>query len=51
MAARLRLTFLIVALIYNVTEAAFKMMHPVWLALLFALATPVRSRVRHHEAI
>jgi exopolysaccharide production protein ExoQ len=45
-AARLRLAFLIVALVYNVTEAAFKMMHPVWIALLVAVAVPVRTRVR-----
>ena len=39
-AARLRLAFLVVALAYNVTEAAFKMMHPVWIALLLAVAVP-----------
>ena len=45
-AARLRLAFLVVALVYNVTEAAFKMMHPVWIALLLAVAVPIRPRVR-----
>jgi O-antigen ligase len=37
-AGSLSLTFLIVALIYNVTEAAFKVMHPLWIAFLLAVA-------------
>ena len=37
-AGSLSLTFLIVALVYNVTEAAFKVMHPLWIAFLFAVA-------------
>src|SRR5258708_23523991 len=28
----LRLAFFLVALVYNITEAAFKVMHPVWIA-------------------
>ena len=44
-AARMRLAFLVVALAYNVTEAAFKMMHPVWIALLFAVAVPIPPRI------
>jgi exopolysaccharide production protein ExoQ len=35
-AASLRLAFFIVAVAYNFTEAGFKMMHPVWIALLLA---------------
>src|SRR2546426_2166999 len=34
---RLRLAFFVVALLYNVTEAAFRMMHPVWIAFLLAV--------------
>src|SRR2546426_135997 len=33
----LRLAFFVVALLYNVTEAAFRMMHPVWIAFLLAV--------------
>lgn len=33
----LRLAFLIVAAVYNVTEAAFKVMHPVWIAFFLAI--------------
>ena len=34
----LNLTYLVIALVYNVTEASFKMMSPVWILLLFAAA-------------
>jgi exopolysaccharide production protein ExoQ len=37
-AGSLCFAYLVVALIYNVTEAAFKVMHPVWIAFLLALA-------------
>ena len=43
-AGRLGLAFLVVALAYNLTEAAFKMMHPVWIAFLLAVAVPADSR-------
>src|SRR2546427_4436350 len=33
----LRLAFFVVALLYNVTEAAFRMMHPVWIVFLLAV--------------
>src|SRR5213594_1540941 len=33
----LRLAFFVVALLYNVTDAAFRMMHPVWIAFLLAV--------------
>ena len=40
--ARLRLAFLVVAIIYNFTEAAFKSFHLVFIAfLLAAVARPV----------
>jgi O-antigen ligase len=42
--ARLQLAFFIVALVYNVTEAAFKTMHPAWIALLLAVAIPIAAR-------
>jgi O-antigen ligase len=34
---RLRLAFFVVAVLYNLTEAAFKVMHPVWIAFLLAI--------------
>jgi O-antigen ligase len=42
--ARLQLAFFTVALVYNVTEAAFKTMHPAWIALLLAVAVPIDAR-------
>lgn len=33
----LKLTFFLIALIYNVTEASFKVMHPIWITFLFAI--------------
>src|SRR5262249_11582667 len=42
-AGRIRLAYLIVAINYNFTEAAFKTMHPVWIAFLLAIiAIPPR---------
>jgi len=35
----LRLAFLITALLYNLTEAAFKVVHPVWVVFLLAVAS------------
>jgi exopolysaccharide production protein ExoQ len=46
----LGLTFLVVALAYNLTEAAFKTMHPIWIALLLATALPVMSWRRQAAA-
>jgi exopolysaccharide production protein ExoQ len=34
----LKLAYFVVALLYNLTEAAFKVMHPVWIAFLLAIA-------------
>jgi O-antigen ligase len=46
-AASLRLAFFVVACIANCTEAGFKMMHPMWIAiLLVTTAQPALSRVR-----
>jgi hypothetical protein len=36
-ASSLKLTFLIVAVVYSIAEAPFKVMHPVWIAFLFAI--------------
>jgi len=45
--ASLRLAFFVVACISNCTEAGFKMMHPMWLALLLvSTARPASSFVR-----
>ena len=34
----LRLAYFVVTAIYNLTEAAFKVTHPVWIAFLLAIA-------------
>jgi exopolysaccharide production protein ExoQ len=52
--ASLRLVFFVVACISNCTEAGFKMMHPMWIALLLvSTARPaqdfVRQRLARHE--
>jgi O-antigen ligase len=43
---RLRLTYFVVAVLYNLTEAAFKVMHPVWIAFLLAAAVAPELRRR-----
>jgi exopolysaccharide production protein ExoQ len=54
-AGSLCLTYFAVALIYNVTEAAFKVMHPVWIAFLLAavrwppLSDPIEERAASIE--
>ena len=45
--ASLRLAYLVVALIYNLTEAAFKGVHLVWIAFLLAV-TVVPLCDRHY---
>ena len=47
--AKLKLAYFIPALAYNMTEAAFRMMHPVWIALLIAICVPLPSS-RQEEA-
>jgi exopolysaccharide production protein ExoQ len=48
----LRLAFLVVALIYNVSEAAFKVMNPLWIVFLFAVtAAPVAETVEAREPV
>jgi len=49
---RLRLALFVVALLYNMTEATFKVMHPVWIAFLLAVAAVPEPRVvRTGEAL
>jgi len=45
-AASLRLAYIIVAVAYNFTEAGFKMMHPVWIALLLAVMVVPEAPLR-----
>jgi O-antigen ligase len=48
---RLRLAFFVTTVLYNLTEAAFKIMHPVWIAFLLAiLVYPNPSAERTDEA-
>jgi exopolysaccharide production protein ExoQ len=44
-AGSLRLAYFIVAVAYNFTEGGFKMMHPVWIVFLFAIAVVPRTPV------
>lgn len=49
---RLRLAFFMVAIIYNLTEAAFRDMHSMWIAFLLAIAVvPFPPRQNVHEAL
>jgi exopolysaccharide production protein ExoQ len=50
-AGRLKLAFFVVALIYNVTEAAFKTMNPVGIVFLLAIAVPAFPMRRTNEAL
>ena len=43
--ASLGLAYLVVSCIYNCTEAAFKMMHPSWIALLIAITAVPKAPV------
>ncbi len=45
-AGRIRLAFLVVALLYNLTEHAFRELHPVWIAFLFAVTVVPASVAR-----
>jgi exopolysaccharide production protein ExoQ len=48
----LRLTFFIIAVIYNLTEAAFKSMNPVWILFLFAIINiPENALARARPAV
>jgi O-antigen ligase len=41
--ASLRLAYFVVAVIYNLTEGGFKMMHPVWIVLLLSMTVAPAS--------
>ena len=45
----LRLGFLVVAAVYSVTEAAFKIMHPVWIAFFLAIMIVPQFMNREEE--
>jgi O-antigen ligase len=48
---RIRLTFFLTALVYCITEAAFKLMNPVWIAFLLAItALPLRTKGKEVNA-
>jgi exopolysaccharide production protein ExoQ len=48
MSGSLRLAFLIIVPIYNLTEAAFKVMNPVWIVFLLVVTAPGDSRRQNH---
>ena len=51
-AASFLFALLVVAAIYNMTEAAFKVMHPMWIAFLFAIiAVPNFESPRKKQAV
>ena len=43
---QLRLAFFVVAIAYNLTESAFRSLHPVWLAFLLAVIAVARPQPR-----
>lgn len=52
--ATIMLAFWIVAIIYNLTEAAVKVMHPVWIAFLLAVTTvptPAKVATNSHTSV
>jgi len=50
--ARIRLAFLVVVVAFNLTEAAFRMMHPVWIILLASvMANPSVRSSRYGEPV
>lgn len=47
---RVRLAYLLVALVYALTEAGFRMMNPMWIFLLFAVMAPLRKPTEVNRA-
>jgi O-antigen ligase len=45
--SRLKLAFFFICLVYNFTEASFKMMSPVWITFLWAVIAAPKPIVRH----
>jgi O-antigen ligase len=50
-AAKLGLALVVVTLVYNVTEAAFKPLHPVWICLLLGVTVPASLRDTANETV
>jgi len=48
-AARLRLAYFVVAAVYNLTEAAFRELHPVWIVFLLAVIVVPEALSREDE--
>jgi O-antigen ligase len=48
-AGSIRLAYVVAAAVYNLTEAAFKTMHPMWLALLLAATSVPESSLEPSE--
>jgi exopolysaccharide production protein ExoQ len=46
----LRLAFLVIAPLYNITEAAFKVMNPVWIVFLLAVTAVPASQLQEDSA-
>ena len=49
-AASLKLAYFVAAVIYNLSESSFKIMHPVWFFLLWATIAPPRWKHGHKTA-
>ena len=49
--AKLRLAFFVVAIVYNLTEAAFKTTHPVWQAFLLAVIVVPKPNLKRERPI
>ena len=48
---RLRLAYFVVAVVYSLTEVAFKVMHPVWIAFLLAITLAPNPLRRKDEKV
>jgi exopolysaccharide production protein ExoQ len=48
--ATLQLSLLLVAVVYNMTEATFKVMHPMYIAFLFAIIRPPRLSLSTNDS-
>jgi exopolysaccharide production protein ExoQ len=49
MSGSLRLAFLLIVPIYNLTEAAFKVMNPIWIVFLLVVTAPADSQRQDHR--
>jgi len=48
-ACRIRMAYFLVAVVYNFTEGAFKMMSPVWISFLLGMMAPARLHLRNRK--